>query len=297
MYVNKANKLSKSDRFRIIQRWNVGWKIPKISKKFNVSRRTVYNVINRYKFEGAFGLQDRKPGRLKQPLNPNFYANVVELRSNNGWGACRIETYFKKKGFLVSHNKINEVLQFEGLTRGKMGKREKPKYVRYEADKPNDQWHIDWSIDPVSGKKLLAIIDDRSRFIVYAGLFDEATAENSAFGLEQAIITYGAPKELVSDNGSHFKHSPDQKIAVKPLRLVEEKYGVKHIFIRPYYPQSNGKIERWFGSYKGELPLMGRKDVYDCLTYVKFYNFERIHQSLNYDTPAQIYLGCEANTG
>jgi len=297
MYINTANKLNKNSRFLIIQRWNVGWKIVRISEKFGVSSRTVYNIINCYKLEGAFGLQDKKPGKLKEPLNAAFYANVLKLRLDNGWGALRIENYFKKKGFLVSHNKINEVINFEGLTRKKMGKREKPSYVSYQVDNPNDQWHIDWSIDPISKKKLLAIIDDRSRFIVYAGLFDEATAENSALGLQKAIDTYGAPKELVSDNGLHFKHSHDKKIAVKPLLLVEEKYGVKHIFIRPYYPQSNGKIERWFGSYKGELPLMGRKDVYDCATYVKFYNFERIHQSLDYDTPAQIYLCCEPNAG
>jgi transposase InsO family protein len=31
--------------------------------------------------------------------------------------------------------------------------------------------------------------------------------------------------------------------------------------------------------------------VHDCLTWMHYYNFERIHQSLNYDTPAQRYLG------
>lgn len=292
MYINKGNKLSKSDRFSIINQLNNNCKVVDIAKRLNVSRRTVYDVRNRYLAEGAFGLQDKKPGKLKEPLNPVFYANVVDLRKRTSWGACRIEKHFKKKGFLVSHDKINDVINFEGLTRKKMGKREKPEYVKYQAENCNDQWHIDWSIDPLSKKKLLAILDDRSRFIVYVGLFDEATAKNSAFGLQKAIDTYGAPKELISDNGSHFKKPHGKnKLVVKPLRLVEEKYGVKHIFIRAYNPQSNGKIERWFGSYKGEFPLMQHPEVYDCATYTHFYNFERIHQSLDYDTPADIYLG------
>ena len=302
MYVNKANKLTKSDHFTIIQRWNNGWSAYRLARRFNVSTKTIYNILRRYRNEDVLGLQDHKPGVLRTPLNPLFYAKVVDLRNDNGWGACRIEKYFNSQGFAVSHNKINQILQYEGLTRKKLGKREKPTYVRYEADNCNDQWHIDWSIDPLSKKKLLAIIDDRSRFIVYAGLFDEATAENSALGLQKAINTYGASNELVSDNGSHFKTPHSERVCghkevVAPLLLVEEKYSVRHIFIRAYYPQSNGKIERWFGSYKGEFPLMGRKDVYDCMSYVKFYNFERIHQSLDYRTPASIFLGCEPNAG
>ena len=291
MYVNNSNKLSKSERFTIIQCWNNGWKTTRIAKRFSVSRTTIYKIIGRYKSDGVLGLQDHIPGKLRIPLNPNFYANVVNIREKNGWGACRIERYFKIRGFSVSHNKINQVIQYENLTRKKMGKKEKPKYISYEANNINDQWHIDWSIDPISKKKLLAIIDDKSRFIVYVGLFDEATAENSAVGLQKAINTHGTPKELISDNGLHFKKSHKNKVPCTPLKIVEEKYGVKHIFIRPYYPQSNGKIERWFGSYKGEFPLMKHPDVKDLYTWTHYYNFERIHQSLNYETPAHIYLG------
>ena len=291
MYVNMSNKLNKSVRFVIVQRWNNGWKISRIAEKFCVSRTTIYRIINKYRVDGAFGIQDHIPGPSRSSLNPIFYANVVSIRNRTGWGACRIEKYFKFKWFCVSHNKINQVIQYEGLTRKKMGKKTKPKYISYEADNNNDQWHIDWSIDPLTKKKLLAIIDDKSRFIVYVGLFNEATAENSAIGLQKAINTFGSPKELVSDNGLHFKKSHKEKIACKPLKKVEEKYEIKHIFIRPYYPQSNGKIERWFGSYKGEFPMMNHPDVKDMYTWAHYYNFERIHQSLDYDTPAQRYLG------
>jgi len=245
MYVNKANKLNKKDRMTIVQRYNNGWKITRIAERFQISRQTVYDILNKYSKDDIYGLIDHKPGPELIPLNPIFYSNIVDLRKSTSWGACRVEKYFKSKGFFVSHNKINKVIQIEGFTRKKLGKQEKPKYVRYEAKNCNDQWHIDWSIDPLTKKKLLAILDDKSRFIVFAGLFNEATAENSAIGLQKAITTYGAPKELVSDNGPHFKKPHSDKVVVQPLKVIEEKYAIKHIFIRAYHPQSNGKIERW----------------------------------------------------
>ena len=291
MYINKSNKLSYRDRLNIVKHHNAGRSVSKIALNFEISRQSVYKILNNFKKEGIYVLEDHKPGPLKTPLNPQFYANVVNIRRKTSWGSCRIEKYFKSKGFSVTHHKINEVIQYEGLTRKKMGKKSKPKYVSYEADNINDQWHIDWSKDPLTKKELLAIIDDKSRFIVFAGLFDSASAENSALGLQLAINKYGAPKELVSDNGSHFKNLQLKRTPCGPMKKVEEKYNIKHIFIRAHYPQSNGKIERWFGSYKGEFPLMEHPDVYDFITWVQYYNYERIHQSLNYETPAHVYLG------
>jgi len=291
MYINKNNKLSKSDRFKIVKHFHNGRYVTDIAKRFGISRTTVYNIIGKYRLDGSYGLQDHKPRRLRVALNPSFYANIVDLRKKNNWGACRIEKYFNRKGFSVSHNKINQVIQYEGLTRKKLGKKCKLSYVSYEVENINDQWHIDWSIDPLSKKYLPAIIDDKSRFIVYAGLFDRSTGENSAIGLQNAIDIYGTPKEIVSDNGSHFKKVKSIKTPCEPVKQVEEKYGIKHIFIRAYHPQSNGKIERWFGSYKGEFPKMNHPDVKDLITWVKYYNFERLHQSLDYETPAYVYLG------
>jgi transposase InsO family protein len=290
MYENQSTKLNYSRRLDIIKHYLRKTNKKKIAKKFNVSRQTVYVIIKKYLRNDVYGLEDHKPGILKQPINSNFYANIVDLRIKTSWGACKIEKYFNQKGFFVSHNKINQIIQYENLTRKKMGKQKRPTYVSYEADKLNDQWHIDWSFDPISKRNLLAIIDDKSRFIIFAGLFDNATGENSVIGLQKAINKYGAPKELVSDNGSHFKNIHTKKTVCEPLLKIEKKYAIKHIFIRAHYPQSNGKIERWFGSYKNEFKLMNHPQVYDLDTWVNFYNFERLHQSLGYETPAQIYL-------
>jgi len=290
MYINESNKLDYSKRFAIIKFSNRDMNKSEIARKFNISRQTVYAVINKYEQDDVYGLEDHKTGLLRTPLNPVFYANIVEKRKKTGVSACKLEKEFNLQGFSVSHNKINQVIKYEGLTRKKMGKQGKPKYVSYEAEKNNDQWHMDYSHDPLSKKQLLAIIDDKSRFIVYAGLFDSASAENAAIGLKKAILTYGSPKELVTDNGSHFKNLQKKKLPCEPLKKIENEYGIKHIFIRAHHPQSNGKIERWFGSYKNEFKIMQHPDVTDVYSYAHYYNFERLHQSLGYETPAQIYL-------
>jgi len=297
MYVNPSNKLDYKTRLKIYKlKYVYRWKVSKISKTFEISRQTVYNIIKNVEEWGLNGIQDHQPGLLKELLNPIFYKKVVEIRVSKNWGACKIENYFKQKGFSVSHNKINQVIKYENLTRKKMGKRVKPSYISYEAEEVNEQWHIDWSIDPWSKKYILAIIDDKSRFIVFANLFNEATGENSAIGLQSAINSFGAPKELVSDNGTHFKNI-HKGIPCEPLLKVEKKYNIKHIFIKAYHPQSNGKIERWFGSYKGEFELMNDPEIYDFITYVNYYNFERPHQSLKYKTPSKIFLKCQDNSG
>jgi len=296
MYKNSRNKLDYRARFRIIKRLEVyGNRPSKIAKDYKISRQTVYDIHKRFKKEGLTGLQDHRPGPLETSMNAKFYDYVVQIRKTTDWGAIRLKAFFEKEGFSVSSFQINKIIKKESSLRRKMGKRAKPKYVRYEAENCDDLWHTDWSQDPHSGKKLLVYQDDKSRFIVYAGLFDEATAENSAIGLQKAIDVYGAPKQIVSDNGSHFKKPHSKGVVVSPLREVEEKYGIQHIFIRPYHPQSNGKIERMFGSYKMEFPRMEHPKVHDCLSWMHYHNVERIHQSLGYETPAEVYLKCKDN--
>lgn len=295
MYVNKGNKLSYRDRLKIL-RWHMSGRSPTwVSRKFGISRQTVYVILRKFSKHSVYGLEDHRPGARRETLNPVFYANVVDLRKTMGWGACRIQRYFKSKGFSVPHSRINKVIQIEDLTLPKYGKKKRPKYISYEAENCNDQWHMDWSIDPLTKRHLLAIIDDKSRFVVFAGLFDSANAENTCIGLEKAISTYGAPKEIVTDNGSHFKNI-HKKIPCEPLEKLEKRHSIKHVFIRAGYPQSNGKIERFFGSYKMEFPRMNYAKVTDCLTWVHFYNFERLHQSLDYKIPAQVYLKCQLNS-
>ena len=63
-----------------------------------------------------------------------------------------------------------------------------------------------------------------------------------------------------------------------------------HVRTSPFYPQSNGKLERWHKSLKGECirpnSPVSLSDA-RCLvaTYVEHYNTVRLHSAIGYVTP------------
>jgi transposase InsO family protein len=74
--------------------------------------------------------------------------------------------------------------------------------------------------------------------------------------------------------------------------------GVTHVRTSCYYPQSNGKLERWHGSLKREcirpaslesLPEAQRR----VAAYVDHYNHVRLHSALGYVTPADKLNGLD----
>jgi len=166
-----------------------------------------------------------------------------------------------------------------------MNRRKRPsqiKFVKYEWSKPNMLWHTDWTTCPFTGKQLIAFIDDHSRFIVHAEYFENATTENTMLAFSNAIQKYGKPEAILSDNGTQF--TPARSESGPFTRWCEER-GIKHILGRVHHPQTNGKIERWFGTYKIEYD-----ERFNCLDeFVKFYNEVRIHQGINYQKPLDRY--------
>ena len=120
--------------------------------------------------------------------------------------------------------------------------------------------------------------------------FQNATAENAATVLDKAVEKHGPPKQLLSDNGSHFtsvirQSYPNPKDSLFQKRLNE--LGIKHIKARIHHPQTNGKLERWFGTIK---PL--KKHFGTLQKAVNYYNHKRPHMSLengSLRTPYQAY--------
>ena len=74
-------------------------------------------------------------------------------------------------------------------------------------------------------------------------------------------------------------------LVLKPFTKFCEKHG-KHILGRVHHPQTNGKIERWFGTYKQEYD-----ERFRCLNdFIVFYNEYRLHQGIGYLTPKEKLL-------
>jgi putative transposase len=283
MQSRKYTKWTPRLRRWVIKQWQVGiTSITDIAKNRNIPRRSVYMLINRFKRYGINGLEPRKKGRKKDKINAHFEMLILKLWAKLPRGSHKMWLDLKEKGFGVSERKIQEIYRQYKL---KMNRRKRPsqiKFVKYEWPKPNMLWHTDWTECPFTGQKLIAFIDDHSRFIVHAEYFSNATTENTILAFSNAIARYGVPENILTDNGAQFTPARGVK---GPFTEWCEKKGIKHILGRVHHPQTNGKIERWFGTYKMEF----QPQRWTLNKFVEIYNTERLHQGIGYKVPLARY--------
>jgi len=107
--------------------------------------------------------------------------------------------------------------------------------------------------------------------------------------------------EVLTDNGPEFGPKVSKNKENHPFERLLEEMEIKHRYIRPYRPQTNGKIERFWrtlnedlieGTYFESLDHF-KKELFDYLVY---YNQLRPHQSLNGQTPKKFSLSCQRIT-
>lgn len=280
-------KLNYKKRVWVAKQVLNGVSINKVAEAQKISRISVFKIANVQREYGWEGLKDHKTGRLENILNQTAVIVILDLRKRFGYGACHIEQILKQKGFKISHRQIEKVLLQNNLVVPNIKKQRPRKWVRYEMPNPNDLWHTDWSYDPFTGKQLAMFIDDRTRLVVSYGVFDRATAENTIALLYEAIAKYGKPKAIMTDHGAqYYANYPnaDQQNTLfgNTLNLLD----IKHYLARVNRPQTNGKAERFFLSYKTEFATGTFTNVKD---YVQHYNENRLHMSLNYRTPKEVW--------
>ena len=280
-------KLTFEKRVWIVKQHIRGRATNDIAMAQNVSRMTVSNLIRSYREFGFDGLKDHLSGRSRTVLNDNAIVVILDLRKRFGYGACRIEQLLKLRGFGISHRQIEKVLIDHDLVVPNIKKQKSRKWVRYELPNPNDLWHTDWTHCPFTDKEFCAYIDDRTRLITSFGLFKSANAQNGIAVLLAGIAGHGLPKAIMTDHGSvYYANHPNANQEKTAFRQVLDSRGIKHVLARVNRPQTNGKIERFFLTYKTEFMTGSFTNVKD---YVRHYNEERPHMSLAYKTPTQVW--------
>jgi putative transposase len=256
-------------------------RIERVAKIKKVPKQTIYRWKKLFTKYGEVGLENKKPGAKKERINETFERLVLATWNDRSRGVHKMWLAMRAIGFDVSERQIQKIYRRHNL---KMNRRKRPsqiKFVKYEWPRPNMLWHTDWTHCPFTGKNLIAFIDDHSRFLLHAELFDHQTTVNTLIAFENAIKKFGIPGAILTDNGSQF--TPARGETGPFTRWCEER-EIKHILGRVHHPQTNGKIERWFGTYKLEF-----KDTDTIESFLKFYNEERLHQGIGYKTPLTRY--------
>ncbi len=254
-----------------------------------VSTRTVQQLIKTYKEFGWDVLKDHKTGRPETNINPKASDMILDTRKKFGYGACHIEEILKKQGFGISHRQIEKILVRNNLQLPQIKKQKSRKWVRYELPNPNDLWHTDWSFDPFTNQQLSIYIDDKTRIITSYGIFKNANVENSIALLKTGIAEYGKPKAIMTDHGAtYFNNTPDKNgiLQLNTYQITLQTMGIKHCLARVNRPQTNGKAERFFLTYKTEY-ITG--NFTSLKEFIEHYNNKRLHMSLNYKTPKEVW--------
>ena len=191
----------------------------------------------------------------------------------------------------VSPASVWRVLSRAGLLRKWNGKASKKGTGFEQPPQPHQHWHIDISHLNVCATfyYLCSILDGYSRFLVHWDLRESMTEADIEIILERAKERYpGVKPRVISDNGPQF--------IAKDFKEFIRISGMTHVRTSPYYPQSNGKIERWHKSLKGECIRRGTplslEDARRLVEgYVEHYNNVRLNSAIGYITPKDMLAG------
>ena len=159
---------------------------------------------------------------------------------------------------------------------------------------PHEHWHIDIAHINIHGTfyYLCAVLDGASRYLVEWTIRQSMTEADVEVVLQRAKEKFPeARPRIISDNGPQF--------IAKDFKEFIRISGMTHIRTAPYYPQSNGKLERWNQSIKSEcirpgVPLSLEDAERLIAQYVTVYNEQRLHSALGYVTPLARLEGRQA---
>ena len=171
--------------------------------------------------------------------------------------------------------------------------RQKPIGHLNSTDPPNGVWEnlaMDFvgPITPTSAsgnKNIIVITDLLSKFVVTKARRDNTASTAAKVFVEEVILTFGAPNQVLTDNGKHFTS--------KLFEEMTSLCGVCHVRTTPYHPKANGTCERFNSSLCENLAAIcnsKRTDWDQQLSKTTFaYNTSR-HTSTRM-TPFQMMFG------
>lgn len=186
---------------------------------------------------------------------------------------------------------VYRVLKTAGLLAGQAPKPTKKGAGFVQPLGPHEHWHVDVSYLNIAGTFyfLCSVLDGYSRFIVHWEIREKMDECDVEIILQRGREAWpGKTPRIITDNGPQF--------LAKDFKEFIRIAGMTHVKTSPYYPQSNGKIERWHKTLKGEcirvLTPLSPDDARRLVTdYVQHYNQVRLHSAIGYVAPQDKLAG------
>ena len=158
---------------------------------------------------------------------------------------------------------------------------------------PHEHWHVDISYLNICGTfyYLISLLDGYSRYIVHWEIRESMKESDVQIVIQRAKERFPeAHPRIISDRGPQF--------VARDFKAFIRLSGMNHVMTSPYYPQSNGKKERWYRTLKSECirpktPLSLEEAKRVVFEYVDYYNNKRLHSALGYIAPVDKLNGRE----
>jgi transposase InsO family protein len=246
------------------------WPQAHIAAAMGISRKCVKKWLDRYDAEGEDGLEDRssRPHHSPTRASAEIEAQVVQLRQQERrgpeWLGAELGVPARTVSRILARHQVPPLAVLDPIT-GQVIRASKVTAVRYERATPGELVHMDvkklgkippgggWRADgmtyanhqsrldktPIGYDYVHSLVDDHTR-LAYSEVLEDEKGETCAAFLARAaayFATYGIPRidEVMTDNAWAYKWS---------LRDIVADLGARQIFIQPYCPWQNGKVER-----------------------------------------------------
>jgi transposase InsO family protein len=278
------------------------WTMTELCERYEVSRKTGYKWLDRYRSEGASGLMERsRAAKVHGRATPqNIVDAIVGLRRERPtWGPRKIVSKLEARQADVewpSASTAGEILKRAGLVCGHRVRRRAPPRLGQltEPQHANHVWGLDhkgW-IRLGDGSRLepFTVTDGFSRYLIRLAATGSTQYAECKPPLERAFCEYELPEVIRSDNGSPFASTGTTGLTALSVWWI--KLGIRHERIDPGHPQQNGRHERFhFTLLEAMRPPSPNRaaQARRFATFVRDYNEERPHESLGQRPPASVY--------
>lgn len=274
-----------------------------ICRRFQISCKTGYKYISRYKEEGIDGLKERsRAPHVQANRMPKFIEeSILELKLNRPtWGSKKIKNWLiQEKGHIdwPAKSTIDDLLKRQGLVVPAKRKRRvspyQPPFGLCTA--ANDSWSIDYKGQFLLGNKELCypltVTDNFSRYVLAikgANRISGMAVKKTLTGL---FLEYGLPLVIRSDNGAPFASHALAGLSEIAVWLI--KLGITPERIRKGHPEENGRHERMHLTLKKETATPPKANhLQQQIAFDRFmteFNEQRPHEGIQFNRPAWLY--------
>lgn len=277
-----------------------------LCRRFGISRKTGYKLLDRFESEGPAALRDRSraPHRHPNQTTPSLEGAILRVRKRHPtWGSKKILAVLEREWSaedLPARSTVDSVLKRAGVVtpRGVRRRRQPSSAPVVEAEGPNDVWSIDYKgwfrVGDGTRCDPLTVNDVFSRASLECRAMVSPKLEDVRCRLERLFGEIGLPSAVLSDNGPPFASQGLGRLSRLGVWLV--RLGVRPLFIEPGHPEQNGRHERFHETLKAEtatpprVSVRAQQSAFD--RFRVHYNEERPHEALGMLVPSDLYKPC-----